>query len=115
MDTPSRQEMFDRAWNGLKSQGWRKAMVPSGCVYLTADGRRCAWGWVDPDGTSDKSGTVYGLLTNWGNACGLFARLDYDDREWASALQNTHDLAKEGELEASMREFAKTSGLKVPD
>lgn len=77
MKTLTRQEMFDRAWTGLKTQGWRQAKfadpVPIGpigeeptpdgsifsslanCSYYVAtpDGSvlRCAWGHVDPEGT----------------------------------------------------------------
>lgn len=50
------QEMFDRAWKGLEGQGWAKCMYAdgTGCSYDGIDGKKCAWGWVDPEGTKSK-------------------------------------------------------------
>lgn len=109
----TRQEMFDRAFRGLASQGWRRAVNEHGaCQYLTEDGRRCAWGWVDPDDTTNATGTV---LTLRAAGCGLAAHLLPDDLRFARALQIAHDQAPDDELEASMRKFAEDWALTCPE
>lgn len=89
----TKQEMFDRAWKGLKAQGWAKAYdVERGvCTYLTEDGKRCAWGHVDPDGTKEQVGTVADLNLN---RVGLAAYLYPEDvapNGFACQLQRCHD------------------------
>lgn len=107
----TRQEMFDRAWRGLASQGWRRAAAGSRCAYLTADGCRCAWGWVDPEGTADQLGTVRDLHTE---GIGIAARLSHEDLIFAATLQSAHDLSSDDALQEDMRQFAFQRGLTVP-
>lgn len=111
-EVPSRQEMFDRAWRGLKSQGWKRAVDHLGCVYSTPDGRRCAWGWVDPDGTSGALGSVRALYEN---RVGLAGLLRGEDVLFANWLQSVHDLAVDETLQQAMRSFAAKHGLSIPD
>lgn len=118
------QEMFDRAVRGLASQGWRGAIKVGSydkpiCAYLTNDGRRCAWGWVDTSlasETQDVSSLHYDVCYS------LAKDLDYDGLVFAKAMQRTHDdvaLADTGEEAESMKNaFAKLSkefGLTWPD
>jgi hypothetical protein len=120
----TRQEMLDRAVRGLRGQGWRQAMVETeigykGCKYMTPDGRRCAWGHVDPEGTGrlgSEGITVRGL---WEKRVGVAATLDPDGLSFATDLQQVHDnhgieLAPE-ELEAAFREFAALHKLSFPE
>lgn len=119
LEIPTHQEMFNRAWNGLKSQGWRQARrIHGACVYQTEDGRRCAWGWVDTSLT-DQGGGVYSLRSS---RIGIAARLSSDDLEFASALQAAHDGSGSGgavynpsELEQRFREFAHFYKLEIPN
>ncbi len=115
---PSRQEMFDRAWNGLKSQGFERCMWDPDdryhggqCAYSSPDGtKHCAWGWVDPEGLAGYQGNsgVYGCP-------GLAERLDAGDRNFASRLQRAHDGAESpAEMEQKLRSLAADCGLVVP-
>ena len=113
------QLMFDRAWNGLKSQGWERCVrgILGDCVYRVTleDGtvRHCAWGWVDKD-SWPYGNVAFGQLStptavaarNITNACSL-----------ARALQVAHDggfTEMEG-MEVRMRQVAARFKLKVPD
>lgn len=126
-EIPSRQEMFNRAWNGLKSQGWEPAFAAGSCEYITQDGKRCAWGWVDPEGTVSPLG--YGRIGSVNSlrmeAGGLARRLSESDAAFAMELQDAHDrvpLASERgasgrftSLEESMRDFAGRHQLTIPE
>lgn len=116
----TRQEMFDRAVRGLRSQGWRPARVPDTnlCLYKTeVDGVlcRCAWGWVDPEATANPNveGTLWDLNTD---GVGLAAELNIDDLEWARRLQQAHDASQNSsELQRSMHIFGTESHLTWPE
>lgn len=116
MTVPSRQEMFDRAVLGLRSQGWVRSVDYVGvCTYELPDGRRCAWGWVDPAGTSGRSGTILSL---YNQRVGLLAELTYDVVNWAYGLQGVHDAKinnNPSALECAMRAFAALHGLTFPE
>jgi hypothetical protein len=117
--TPSRQEMFDRAVRGVRSQGFQQCSNGASCRYrhMRADGTvmRCVWGWVDPEGTeSDPCGTVFFLREN---KVGLAATLSEEDAEWARGLQVAHDGASEkvGDMESRLRRFGTDHGLVWPE
>lgn len=107
----TRQEMFDRAYRGLASQGWRRAYEVNSCEYVTDDGRRCAWGWVDPSLTDEDSGDVQGLFDK---ERGVAAYLSLDDLRFAMALQDAHDSSTDDTLERDLRAFAGRQGLAIP-
>lgn len=126
---PSLQEMFNRAWRGLKAQNWRKAMDEWNwpyagikrldCSYLSPNGDRCAWGHVDPEGTIDSNGTPRaGDVTSLRhNGFGLASRLTRGEPglDLAIALQNAHDSAQnDKDMESRMREVADQFLLDVP-
>jgi hypothetical protein len=114
----TRQEMFSRAYLGLKSQGFTQCARPNDaglmqCVY-EKDGKRCAWGWVDLSLTENDIGTVVGLR---GNGRGLAAELSGDDAEFAMELQKVHDSFDRDGLPMALRlrDFATKYGLTVPE
>lgn len=111
---PTRQEMFNRAWNGLKSQGWNHAAEGTVCVYLTKDGRRCAWGWVDPENTPYRIRTLIHLRAD---NVGIAGRLSYPDYLFAIELQSAHDswLGSAPSLELAMSTLASRYKLTVPE
>lgn len=114
----TRQEMFDRACVGLKSQDFERCVANDVCVYgrVGADGREehCAWGWVDPYGT--KGFANYGDVFSLRNGrAGLAAELPEEDvfrgtREsngFAVALQVAHDTSTDrGDMVANLRYVA---------
>lgn len=123
-ETLSRQEMFNRAWNGLRSQGWKLANraiegIPDepgnpmpNCMYLTPDGRRCAWGWVDTSLNEKDVGTVRGL---YHYRRGIAGQLTYEDVNWALELQRTHDDASSSAaMVANLALFAQKYSLTIP-
>lgn len=112
----TRQEMFNRAWNGLKAQGWVQCFDSDSmtCVYFDKEtGRRCAWGHVDPENTEDRLGGVGALHeSNTGVAAGLSG----EDLGFAKRLQGTHDYHHDGvSMEDAMRALASQYGLSIPD
>lgn len=92
---PSTQEMFDRAYRGLHSQGFRRCVSGSGqCLYAapSSDGAgpetwHCAWGWVDPT-VLGRRGSVTDLAHD---LIGLAGRLDPPGLRFAIGLQRAHD------------------------
>lgn len=110
------QEMFDRAWRGLKGQGWEKAHNGLGCVYsfTKPDGRelRCAWGHVDTALTTES----FGVRTLRKLKKGLAATLDDEGVYFATELQGAHDDASSSaDMEARFREVAAVFNLSIPE
>ncbi len=131
---PTRQEMFDRAVRGLRSQGWERCITPEvrspaagpqapggNCVYERRldDGRvmHCAWGWVDPEGTADprvKEDHNVKMLADDG--IGLAAVLGEHDLWFAKQLQRCHDEPGGGEwMERRFRTLAEECNLTWPE
>ncbi len=108
----TRQEMFDRAVRELRSQGYRIAQFDEGCVYLTGDGLRCAWGHVDPDLTGADDGSVYSLRQ--ANR-GIAATLDADGVVFALQLQDCHDCSDSpSNMESRLRSLGDKFQLEWP-
>ena len=115
----SRQEMFERAVRGLASQNWEQCVYGHGlsrsCVYFIPGDvpKRCAWGWVDPEGTQRDNGSVHLLRVN---GIGLAAELDMEGESFAMALQNAHDGWDEskGPMAKRFETFARTWNLTWP-
>lgn len=92
----TKQEMFDKACIGLKTQDFQRCMDTKGCVYSDNEGHHCAWGWVDPEGTADCDGDVQRLKSE---GIGLAVTLSDEDVErgephssgFVTALQQAHD------------------------
>lgn len=113
-DLLSRQEMFDRAWRGLKSQGFQKCMKANqaSCAYRTGE-TRCAWGWVDTDLT-DENRSVADLHND---GIGLAAKLQDIDLKFAQGLQVVHDNSSTifDSMERNLIGFADRYNLTVPN
>lgn len=107
----TKQEMFDRAYRGLASQGWKRAFNTGGCRYATGDGRRCAWGWVDLDLGERDYGDVDRLHRH---QIGLASSLDHDDVVFANQLQTAHDGSTDAGLQDSMHDLARRYHLTIP-
>lgn len=111
----TRQEMFDKAWIGLKSQGFEQSLDEDGdtCVYRGEAGRKCAIGWCIPDdkyhvGLEKQSPFNSGELRR---AAGI---ADADAR-FASELQGVHDNSRSpAEMLLQIRAFAAEHNLTIP-
>jgi hypothetical protein len=124
----TKQEMFDRAWKGLKSQGFKRCMKPESgraCVYADGKGNHCAWGWVDPEGTVDKNGVPFnGGIAEIRHRSGTLAAEMFGDEDmnnpsalyaFAEQLQRCHDLSKnEKDMESTPRVFAMLWCIRIP-
>ena len=111
----TKQEMFNLAVRGLRSQGWVRAFdtVRGGCVYETSEGLRCAWGWVDRELTSAVCGTVGRL---YDDGVGLAAKLDAERLAFAAELQRIHDYEELlPSMEARFRELGERHNLEWPN
>ncbi len=106
------QEMFDRAWRGLASQGWKSCIDADGnCLYFDpSTGFRCAWGWVDPEGTQNKFNVTVDELDD-----GIAPTLSDDEMEFATSLQLIHDTVDDDDMEGSMRALALEYTLTIPE
>lgn len=116
----TKQEMFDKAFIGLHSQGFRQAINGLTCSYLCPDGRRCAWGWVDPEGTVGADGRARpgGIWSLLNGGYGIAAKLDAGPGgtlEFAEELQGVHDRSSSPEdMQRSLVKFAEKHQLTVP-
>lgn len=110
----TKQEMFDRVFIGLRSQGFTRCVDERlQCVYADGNGRHCAWGWVDTTLGADTFGTVHTLCMS---RVGLAAELSVELLEFASELQRIHDSCIDSDLmEDRLYTFALTHGLSIPE
>lgn len=110
----TRQEMFDRAVIGLRSQGFTRCLhARGGCAYADGAGRHCAWGWVDTELPYDQALFVAALARD---KIGLAATLDHTDLEFVVGLQVCHDAGiMPDSMERRLRALAITYDLIFPE
>jgi hypothetical protein len=110
----TRQGIFDKAWTGLKAQGFMRSMRGKGCAYRGAEGRRCAIGHCIPDAAyrDEWEGRRYDAFA----AIGL-PRMYQDEHEfyWGVRLQGCHDSGRTpAGMEENLRDFARKHNLTIP-
>lgn len=111
----NRQEMFTRAVLGLRSQGWARCMDKrGGCSYDDGDGKRCAWGHVDPSLSGADFRNVSDLFhLKVGVASTINSALDL---AFAAQLQTTHDVNPiPSNMESEFRCIAQINNLIFPE
>jgi hypothetical protein len=119
--TLDRQAAFNRAWEGLKEQGFKQARgsYPGGGVtgcrfFVPESGHRCAWGHVDPMG-SQQVGSGGILSAQLSDKANLATYLGEDDIHWAGALQSCHDESETPhEMVRALMAFAVQHKLTIP-
>ncbi len=111
----TRQEMFDKAVRGLRSQGFERCYSEEHrmCVYDDGKGRHCAWGWIDEATWAHPD--AGDLVTLSDEGIGLAPRLGIEDYSWAKRLQVIHDTSKCDNMEQRLRFFAEQSNLTFPE
>ena len=111
----TRQEIFNVAYRGLASQGFRKSIGPgdAGCAYRGRNADRCAIGWCIPDAEYDVG--FEGLSAD-DRGIMFAASISPDDADFACTLQDKHDYATTPEkLKHQLETFAKECGLTIPE
>lgn len=106
------QEMFDKAWNGLKSQSFERcySVDKEACVYDDGKGKHCAWGWVDEESWTYGQRGVVDINTT------ITTSLSFDKLRFAQNLQQAHDKGANPEnVVLRLRELAADYGLTVPE
>lgn len=131
--TITKQEIFDRAYLGLASQGFQRCTVSAKgvelyCAYSSGDGRHCAWGWVDTTLGPEVEGAVSNDIP--GLAMMLRALGRGDIIRFGQELQNAHDRPAGFDYDAlsgcrpmsvaeavrgSLEAVARNHGLTVPE
>lgn len=110
------QEVFNKAYLGLKAQEFRKSSTEAGaCKYRNGIGDKCALGMCIPDSlyTRDMEGTgPDGLLRNYPEVSVYIGQ----DTEFLDMLQLAHDDTHNAQdMQEQLLEVAKMYNLTVPD
>jgi hypothetical protein len=126
MEVMTKQEMFNKAWTGLKAQGFVPCADSFGsCMYRDPEsGRRCAFGHLisDEEYNEDLEGLSASQVINSISR----DRWSFDLTTFADGLQGIHDhvvnenaeiTSKETakKLENRLREFAVNRNLEIPE
>jgi hypothetical protein len=109
-----RQEWFNKAWAGLKSQGFERSVNSNDtCYYRGTEGRRCAIGWLMPDENYRPEFEGNAATADIISACGI--NPTDSNMGWLCNLQSMHDgYHTPEEMVVALRRFAEQSGLVVP-
>lgn len=117
MDKEALQQAFDKAYLGLKAQGFERSYGNDICLYRGPDGKKCALGHLIPDDQyrhDMEAKSVHTINNLFPNALPEGLR-DLDGRRALNALQRCHDFAVDA---ADMRDrlvhFAEMHDLTVP-
>lgn len=109
------QEMFDKAYIGLASQGFEQCYdeLEDACVYSDGKGNHCAWGWVDPSIGETQSGNVEELNRH---QIGIAGTLNEEQLNFAGDLQGAHDIADDSQdMKKLLNDVAKRYNLSIPN
>lgn len=110
------QEIFDKVYLGLQSQGWEQSVTPGGCKYR-AGKLKCAAGWLIPNDiyTFNVEGYSVNVLPS-DRLKKYFPMLDTPEKViFVRELQDVHDNASKPEyMESRFNEYAKFNGLEIP-
>ncbi len=125
----NKQQMFNRAVNGLASQRWKKCEANNGngnhCVYRkitrTGNEMRCSYGWnlnkrlldkLEKHEKENKEGVPSGdVIDDWNGPVPTDG-----DRTFVRELQEAHDEScSANEMRQNFKDLAEKYGLKLPD
>jgi len=117
----NRQEIFTKAYLGLASQGFIRAVDEDEqvCAYRTENGLKCAIGHCISDElySSDLEGETPcpSYEKQFRHALGLTTQLTGEDLFFLSSLQDCHDsVDNPEEMKLNLEEFARGHSLEVP-
>lgn len=114
----TKQEIFNKAFIGLKSQGFKQSVWANNCKYNGPNNTHCAIGWVIPNLPETYSiGAIAWSFPE--KLIGVIAE-DHNEldqlRPFLQDLQTAHDLGYEPEtMKSKLERFAKTYELEIPE
>ena len=113
MEPMTRQDMFNKAYIGLKDQNFEKAWdgASKGCMYRDKRGRKCAIGFLIPD-------FAYNHWFEGKRVEQIYEVLGFQDRDanFLNELQHCHDGAGDpADMRNRLRHFAMMNRLTVPE
>lgn len=115
--TPN-QKLFNDAFLGLKSQGFRTSKNSANCWYRHPSlPLKCAIGHCIPDEQYDQAmdaGSQTQVACNDLVQAVLFEIYPGVDMNFARKLQNVHDESDDDSLEERLIDFAKRENLEIP-
>lgn len=114
------QEIFNQVYLGLKSQGFETSLSDNYvCAYKGTDGRKCAAGWLIPEGSYNPiiEGKDLFEVAKLDVFPNLFPMLGTPDKvEFVFDLQRVHDFSTSGSnMKARLVDFASNQYLTVPE
>ena len=119
-----KQEIFNKAYLGLKSQGFAKSFDGKVCLYRDTEGRKCAVGYLIPDElySVDMEGWVVSILVErFPEIAKILGVQDSDGPipvsflSFLDELQMCHDFGHTPEkMEKNLQDFAHDCSLTVP-
>lgn len=110
----TRQEIFDKVWDGLKTQGFKQSYnkISGTCHYRGPDGLKCAAGHLIPDNEYDPAIEFITLedITWFQN------NFTETEIKFIGKLQTCHDAVNDdSEIESAFRKLAAKQGLTIND
>jgi hypothetical protein len=87
----NQQEIFDKVWAGLKSQGFVRSMDGTGCAYRGNNGMKCAAGWLITDDNLAAEWEGSSIQPEWMGQGGLPEETTNDNYGLIRDLQVAHD------------------------
>lgn len=118
----SRQEIFTKAYLGLKSQGFQRSVKRNSnrCLYRANENMKCAIGWCISDENYDQEFDIKSEMDSSSidtNPDILEAAcIDSINLQFATELQIVHDVNRTPyEMEIGLERFADEYGLEIPE
>lgn len=109
--TASYQELFNRMWDGLAGQGWKRSVDENDlCAYRGEEGMKCAIGYcIDDEAAKEWEGDSI-------SAADIKYRLHIkvDRLEFLTDCQRAHDGGLDHEMKKRFRAIAKKYNLTIP-
>jgi hypothetical protein len=110
----TRQEIFNVAFLGMKSQGFKMSVNGNGvCAYRSPNGLKCAVGFLIPDDKYSKS--LEGLSASSEVILGI-TEVSPHDKRFLKDLQEIHDISfSPDNMSYDLKVFAENHRLTIPD
>lgn len=118
MDKEALQQAFNKAYLGLKAQGFERSHENEACLYRGPDGKKCAIGHVIPDEhyrPEMEDGSVFYIAQRCPEALPVGLR-GMPAQRALHRLQRCHDQALDPEdMQRRLVHYAEDWGLTVPE